>query len=341
MSAGPGDPHKPAQAAAPGHDAHDHRGHAHDTHEPLAGHSHHNHGHNHGPPGEDTPLSRFAWGVALNLGFVAIEGLIGWRVDSLALLADASHNFGDVLGLLLAWGAAVLARRHATSRYTYGWRGATILAALANALLLLVAIVGIVWGAVDRLRHPVLPPGAVVIWVALAGVLINGVTAWLFVGGHKHDLNVRGAYLHMLADAGVSVAVAIAGAGMLWLGWQWLDPAISIAVAVVIFVGTWGLLRDSVALAMQAVPAGIDAEAVRAFLAGQPGVQAIHDLHIWAMSTTENAMTAHLVMPGGHPGDTFLQTVAASIGARFGIGHVTLQVEMGDNGTACALTSAH
>lgn len=286
-------------------------------------------------------MRMFAWGVGLNLTFVVIEGGIGWRVDSLALLADASHNFGDVLGLLLAWGAAALAQRRATPRYTYGWRSATILAALGNALLLLAAIAGIFWGAAQRFRAPVLPPGAVVIWVALAGVVINGVTAWLFFGGRRHDLNVRGAYLHMLADAGVSVAVALAGAGMLWLGWRWLDPAISVAVAVVIFVGTWALLRDSVAMALQAVPNNIDAAAVHAFLTGQPGVTGIHDLHIWAMSTTETAMTAHLLMRDGHPGDGFLQETAAAIGVRFGIGHVTLQIETGDSETICALTRPH
>ncbi len=315
-------------------------------HEPTHDHSHrHPHDHHHGHkdhhhhavprPGA---MRVFALGIALNAVFVVVEWVFGVFAGSLALIADATHNFGDVLGLLLAWGAAALARRPPSARFTYGLGGSTILAALANAMLLLVAIGGIAWEAIQRLDNAAPVNAPVVIGVALFGVLINAATAWLFMAGGKKDLNMRGAYLHMAADAGVSLGVAIAGAGVMFTGWRWLDPAVSLLVVAVIFVGTWSLLRDAVKMALQAAPATIDTLGVRKYLAALPGVSEVHDLHIWAMSTTENAMTVHLVMPAGHPGDDFFADVVAHIEHRFEIGHVTIQIE---TGRACALAPDH
>jgi cobalt-zinc-cadmium efflux system protein len=283
----------------------------------------------------------FAIGVTLNLGFVLIEVGYGIFANSLALLADAGHNFSDVVSLLLAWGAANLAKRLPTPRFTYGLRGTTILAALGNAMLLLVAMGGIVWEAIRRLTEPAPVEGWVVIWVALAGVAINTATAVMFMRGRKDDLNIRGAYLHMASDAAVSVGVVLAGAAMLYTGWLWLDPVTSLLISFAILVGTWGLLRDSIQLALQAVPAGIDADAVRQHLSGLPGVQEVHDLHIWGMSTTETALTVHLVFPQGHPGDDFLATVAEGIEHRFKISHATLQVETATGSAPCALAPDH
>jgi cobalt-zinc-cadmium efflux system protein len=276
-----------------------------------------------------------AIGIALNLAFVVAEWTFGVMSHSLALLADATHNLGDVLGLVLAWGAARLSRRAPSARFTYGLGATSILAALANALLLVLITGGLVWEAVLRLQQPQPLQGAVVIGVALAGVLVNGATAWLLHAGHQHDLNMKGAYLHMVADAAVSVAVAAAGAMILWTGWLWLDPVITIIVGIVIVWGSLGLLRDSTGLALQAVPQDIDSTAVADYLAHLPGVTDVHDLHIWAMSTTENAMTAHLVIPGGNPGDGFLDETALEIGRRWSIRHVTLQVEQGNCGKGC------
>jgi cobalt-zinc-cadmium efflux system protein len=301
---------------------HDH-GHAHDAH---AQHAH--------------TLPRdagraLAIGIALNLAFVVAEWMFGVMSHSLALLADATHNLGDVLGLVLAWGAARLSQRAPSARFTYGLGATSILAALANALLLVLITGGLVWEAVLRLQEPRPLQGAVVIGVALAGVVVNGATAWLLHAGHQHDLNMKGAYLHMLADAAVSVAVAAAGAVILLTGWLWLDPAITIVVGIVIVWGSLGLLRDSTKLALQAVPHHIDSAAVGDYLAHLPGVTGVHDLHIWAMSTTENAMTAHLVIAGSNPGDPFLQATTMEIGQRFGIRHVTLQIEQGHCGKGC------
>jgi cobalt-zinc-cadmium efflux system protein len=312
------------------HDLSDHAAHDHD------------HAHAHGHGGHHHPLPdtnrMFAIGVALNLGFVLLELFFGWWTNSLALLADAGHNFSDVIGLLLAWGAARLARRAPSRRFTYGLGSATILAALANAMLLLLATGAIVWEALHRFVSPEPVTGAVVIGVALAGVAVNALTAALFAHGRKSDLNLRGAYLHMMADAAVSLGVAVAGVMILFTSWWWLDPAISIVIALVIVWSTWALLRESLQLALHAVPAGIDATAVEDFLRKLPGVADVHDLHIWGMSTTQNALTVHLHMPGGHPGDTFLRELTQTLEHRFAIHHPTIQIEVstGDGtGEAC------
>jgi cobalt-zinc-cadmium efflux system protein len=310
--------------------AHHHHGHRHDHDH---GHDHGSHGHAHALP--PNPGRALAIGIALNLAFVAIEWGFGVYAQSLALLADATHNLGDVLGLVLAWGAARLALRAPSARFTYGLGASSILAALANALLLVAVTGGLVWEAVLRLQEPRTIEGGVVIGVALAGVVVNGLTAWLLHRGHEHDLNVKGAYLHMLGDAAVSCAVAISGAVIMFTGWEWLDPTMTIVVGVVIVASSLGLLRDSTKLALQGVPQGIDSDAVREYLAHLPGVTGVHDLHIWAMSTTGTAMTGHLVMPGGHPGDVFLGDVQREIASRFGIRHVTLQIESGNCGQAC------
>lgn len=283
-------------------------------------------------------MRAFAIGITLNALFVVVEWVFGVMAGSLALIADATHNFSDVLGLVLAWGAAALARRPPSTRFTYGLGGSTILAALANAMLLLMAIGGIAWEAIQRLGNAEAVNAPIIIWVALLGVVINAATAFLFMAGSKKDLNMRGAYLHMAADAGVSLGVAVAGVGMIYTGWRWLDPLVSLLIVAVIFAGTWGLLRDSVRMALQAAPENIDTTGVRRYLAALPGVSEVHDLHIWAMSTAENAMTAHLVMPAGHPGDDFFADVVDHIEHAFAIGHVTIQIE---TGRACALAPDH
>lgn len=283
----------------------------------------------------------FAIGIALNAGFVVVEWLFGIWANSLALIADASHNLGDVLGLVLAGAAAVLARRRPSPHYTYGLRGTTILAAIANAALLLVIAGGIAWEALLRLRQPEEVDATVVIGVATLGIVINTATALMFASGRKHDVNLRGVYLHMAADAAVSLGVVIAALGVLATGWVWLDPAVSLAIVAVIVGGTWGLLRDAVRLALHAVPEGIDPSQVRGFLEQQAGVREVHDLHIWAMSTTEIALTAHLVMPGGHPGDPFLAELAERIHRDLGIAHATLQVETDSGERPCALAPDH
>jgi cobalt-zinc-cadmium efflux system protein len=299
------------------------------------GHSHaHGHAHSHVPASYGRA---FAIGITLNVIFVVTEWVFGALSHSLALMADAAHNLGDVLGLLVAWGGMRLAQRLPSERFTYGLRGSSILAALTNAVVLLLVTGGLAWEAIQRLTDPQPVVGGIVIAVALVGVLINSVTAWLFMSGSKHDLNLRGAYLHMAADAAVSLGVAVAGILVLFTGWLWLDPLVTLVLVAVIIAGTWGLLRDSLTLALQGVPESIDAAEVRAYLAGLQGVSEVHDLHIWAMSTTENALTVHLVMPGGHPGDAFLQHAMHDISHRFGIHHSTLQVELSDSGQACGL----
>jgi cobalt-zinc-cadmium efflux system protein len=277
----------------------------------------------------------FAIGVALNLAYVVAQVLFGISSHSLALLADAGHNFGDVLGLLLAWGAASLARRPSTSRRTYGWRRTSIMAALLNAVVLLVTVGALTWEALRRLAHPHVIDPKTVMLVAAVGVLINGATAWLFASGRKGDLNVRGAFLHMAADAAVSLGVIVAGAAIYLTGWVVLDPLTSIAINVVIVAGTWTLLRESFNLATDAVPANVDLTAVRSYLTNVSGVSAVHDLHIWAMSTTEIALTAHLVVPNESVSDAFLHEVCSSLQREFGIAHSTIQVEQ--NAAACAL----
>ena len=295
------------------------------------------HTHDHAPGAFDRA---FAIGVCLNLAFVIVEFVYGINAHSLALVADAGHNLSDVLGLVLAWTASVLARRRPTPRRTYGMRRSSVLAALANAVLLLVAIGGIGWEAVRRFAHPAPISAGTVIWVATVGIVINTATALLFMAGRKGDLNIKGAYLHMAADAGVSAAVVLAGLAIRATGWSWLDPAISLVIVAVIFAGTWGLLRDSVNLAMDAVPEGIDQDAVQAFLASIPGVTEVHDLHIWGMSTTDVALTAHLVKPDGRPDDALLAQASRDLHDRFGIEHATLQLEHGQ-GPVCHLAPSH
>ena len=310
---------------------------------PHSHEGHHSHGNAHAPPVDASAATMrlFAIGVAINLLFVLIEAGFGWRADSLALLADAGHNFGDVIGLALAWGAAALGARKPSQRFTYGLGGSTILAALFNAMLLLIAVGGIVYAAIERFQTPASVDDVVVIAVAAVGIVVNAATALLFLSRRKEDLNARGAYLHMLADAAVSAGVVAAGIAIHFTGLAWIDPAIGLVIAVVILASTWGLLRDSMQLALAAVPIHIDADAVRAYLCGLDGVSAVHDLHIWAMSTTENALTAHLVMPGGHPGDTFLADVAHAIEHRHRVGHVTLQIETADSALPCKLEAHH
>jgi len=278
----------------------------------------------------------FAIGIALNVLFVLVEAFYGWMADSLALLSDAGHNLSDVLGLLLAWGGYYLARLRPSHSHTYGFGRATIMAALFNALLLLVAVGAIAWEAFDRFTHPVEIQGMTVIVIAAIGVLVNGVTAWLFMSGDHHDLNLRGAFLHMAADALVSVGVVAAGVLFLWTGWSWLDPFISLVIALVILLGTWGLLRQALHLSLDGVPLSVELEQVRGYLSGLPGVTAVHDLHVWAMSTSEVALTAHLVMPLGHAGDAFLCSVTEALHERFGIEHATIQIEA--NSELCALS---
>jgi cobalt-zinc-cadmium efflux system protein len=301
------------------------------------GHDHHPHHHHHARPATGSTDRAFAIGLALNIAFVAIEAYAGFIADSLALLADAGHNLGDALGLVLAWAALWAGRRRPSRRWTYGFGRSSIIAALLNAVLLLIAVGAIALEAVQRLAEPRPIAEATVIAVAAAGVVINGVTALLFMAGRHRDLNLRGAFLHMAADAGVSAGVAAGALLIGWTGWLWLDPAISLAIAAVITAGTWGLLTQSVRLALDAVPAGIDEGAVAAYLAGLPGVAAVHDLHIWPLSTTTVALTAHLVRPEAPAEDAFLHAIAAELDARFGIAHATLQVERGDGATACRL----
>ena len=283
----------------------------------------------------------FALGIGLNLAYVAAEAAAGAISGSLALLADAGHNLGDVLALGLSWGAAVLSRRQPSGRFTYGLRSSSILAALANAIILLVVTGGIAWEALWRLSHPIPVAGSMVAWVAGVGILVNGATALLFARGREHDLNLKSAFLHMAADALVTAGVLISGIAIALTGLFWLDPAVSLVVSLVIVYGTWDLMRGAIGLALDAVPQGIDAAAVRTHLLAQPGVMAIHDLHIWGMSTTETALTCHLVMPGGHPGDATLTRLGHELEERFGIHHATIQIELGDSDEVCALTPEH
>jgi cobalt-zinc-cadmium efflux system protein len=283
----------------------------------------------------------FAIGIALNLLYVGGEAVAGIASGSLALLADSGHNLGDVLGLSLSWGAAVLSRRQPSGRFTYGLRSSSILAALANAIVLLVVTGGIAWEAVWRITHPVPVASGIVIWVAAAGIVVNGATALLFASGRLHDLNIKSSFLHMAADTLVTAGVVAAGV-VIWLtSWYWLDPAVSLIVSAVIVLGTWGLVRNAINLALDAVPEGVDATAVRAHLLAMPGVTALHDLHIWGMSTTETALTCHLVLPGGHPGDAVLNGVAQQLHHLFGIQHTTIQIELADTEEACVLTPEH
>ncbi len=285
------------------------------------------HGHSHSHVPKDFGFA-FALGTALNIGFVVVEVIAGFLANSMALVADAGHNFGDVLGLLMAWGASALAKRRPTPRFTYGFGSSTILAALANAVLLLVAVGAIVLEAIQRLIEPAPVAAGMMIVVAAIGIVINGFTAWLFFSGSERDVNIRGAYLHMMADAGVSLGVVIAGVAVMLTAWNWVDPVVSLIIAVVIVWSTWGLLQDSIRLAMQGVPVTIDVARVETRLMALPGVASIHDLHIWPMSTTETALTCHLVMPEGHPGDAFIETATKMLHDEFEIRHATFQFEV-------------
>ena len=312
------DPHRHGD----GEHLHDHA-HGPGHHHAHAGPGHHHH---HAP---STFGLRFAIGALINVAFVGAEAVYGLLGHSTALLADAGHNLSDVLGLLAAWGASRLARRRPTARFTYGLGSSSVLAALANGALLLVVTGMIAAEAVTRLLSPQAPAGQMVMLIAALGIAVNGATAALFAGGARGDLNARGAYLHMLSDAGVSAGVLVAGGLILLTGWAWLDPMVSLVISALIVWGTWGLLREALNMALDGVPGGIDPMAVRAWLLGREGVVELHDLHIWSMSTTETALTCHLVTPRGHPGNAALTGICDGLRAEFGIGHATLQVELG------------
>jgi cobalt-zinc-cadmium efflux system protein len=321
------DSHTGCDDAEHGHAEHDHAGHGH------AG----GHGHHHG-----TDFGRaFAIGVALNLAYVVAEVAWGLSAHSVALLADAGHNSGDVIGLGGAWLAAVLSRRGPSGAYTYGLRRSSILSALANAILLLVVTGGIAWEAVWRLISPEPTHGVVVMAVALGGLVVNAVTAWLFLSGRKGDLNIRAAFQHMAADAGLAFGVAVAGGVIMLTGWTRLDPAASLIISAVIVAGTWSLLRDAVKFSLDAIPPGIDPEAVAAYLRALPDVCEVHDLHIWGLSTTETALTAHLVRPEGLADGPLLHRIAREVRERFGIGHATVQMETPETASDCALRPDH
>lgn len=291
-----------------------------------AGHSHDHGGSGAGHAPADFGRA-FLIGVLLNTGFVAVEATYGFLSGSMALVADAGHNLSDVLSLLLAWGASVAAKRPPSARFTYGYKSSTILAALANAALLLVAIGAILYETLHRMAEPAVVQGRTMAVIAGIGIVVNAATALLFMRGRKHDINIRGAFLHMAADALVSLGVVVAGLAIMATGAHWIDPATSLVIIAVIAWSTWGLLKDSVSMGLLAVPKGISEAEVRAYIAGLPGVSAVHDLHIWPMSTTETALTAHLVMPGGHPGDAFLGEIAKELAHHHRIGHSTIQIE--------------
>jgi cobalt-zinc-cadmium efflux system protein len=296
------------------------------------------HGHDHGPV--DFGVA-FAVGAALNLGFVAVEAAYGVLANSLALLADAGHNLGDVLGLLLAWGATHLVKRAPTRERTYGYKRTSIAAALANAIILLITVGAIALEAVRRLAAPEEAAGDTVMVVAAVGIVVNGVTALLFMSGRAGDLNIKSTFQHMAGDAATSAGVVVAALIMHRTGWLWLDPAVGLAIAAVITIGTWSLLRDSVNLAMDAVPEGIDRDAIEAYLAGLPGVTDIHDLHIWGMSTTETALTVHLIRSSATIDDALIAEASRELQDRFRIGHATFQFEVGHPSFPCRLASPH
>ncbi len=294
------------------------------------------HPHPHRPGGR-----RFLLAICLNLGFSAGEAFYGVQAGSAALLADALHNLADVAGLMIAWGGAWFAARPATERFTYGLRSTTIYAAFVNASLLLLACGGLGWEAAQRLFAATPVDGELMGLVAAVGILVNGLSALLFWRDHGHDLNVHGAFVHLLADAAVSLGVCLAGFAIVRTGWNWLDPLVTLVIVAVILITTWRLLRDAALLGLHGVPRKIQIDEVAAVLATEPDVETVHDLHIWALSTTDIALTAHLVMPRGHPGDSRLEAIAARMQAQFGIGHTTLQIEVSDNRHACALSTPH
>ena len=319
------------------HHRHDHpHDGAHDHGHRRGGEHAHDHGHHHAPASFGPA---FAIASLLNVALVVAQVFYGVLAHSVALLADASHNAGDVLALLFAWGSQAMAQLRPTERYTYGFRSTTILAALVNATALLVVTGGIAWEAIGRLFAPEPSTGLTVMIVAGAAIVINAVSAWLLSRGRERDLNVHGAFLHLLADAAVSAGVVVAGAIILVTGWLWVDPVASLVISGVIVWGTWGLLREAVKLSMQGVPRQIDPGAVRIYLQSLPAVAEVHDLHIWPMSTSETALTCHLVMPAGYPAADFLDGVAIELQRRFGIGHPTIQIECGNH--PCRLSPAH
>lgn len=300
--------------------------------------AHHDHGHSHAPANFN---AAFAIGIGLNIAFVAVEAFYGWKIDSLALLADAGHNLSDVIGLVLAWVGALAGRLQPDARHTYGWKRASILAAFVNAVLLLVAMGSLAWEAAQRLQSPSPVEGVTVMAVAAVGIVINTATALLFMRGSEHDLNLRGAFLHMAADALVSAGVVVAGALALKFGWVWLDPVVSLLIAAVIVVGTWSLFRQSLHLLFDGVPDGVDLLAVQRLLEELPGVARVHDLHVWAMGTSEIALSAHLAMPDATADDAFLQHATTQLHDRFGIEHVTLQAMRVPFTRPCVTPPAH
>jgi cobalt-zinc-cadmium efflux system protein len=305
----------------------------------------HDHDEYHGHGGSDhapTDFGRaFAIAAALNIALVVAQVAFGVLANSVALIADAGHNLGDVLGLLLAWGAHGMARWQPTQRYTYGFRSASILAALFNGIVLMVATGAIAWEALQRLSDGEEVGGVTVMIVAAVGIVVNGVSAWLLMAGRKGDLNVRAAFLHLLGDAAISFGVVVAGAAIFVTGWNRLDPLASLVISALIVWGTWGLLREATLMSLDAVPQGIDRATVESYLRGLPGVSDVHDLHIWAMSTTETAITAHLVRPGAGLDDRLLHEVCHELDRRFRISHATLQVEAGDTEHECRLAPDH
>jgi len=316
--------HAPARKAAKGHDHHHGHDHAH-------GHGHHHHG------DPNTMGRAFAIAIVLNLAFVGVEFFYGFLANSTALMADAGHNLSDVLGLMLAWGAAILAKRLPNQRYTYGLRSTSMLAALFNAMLLMVACGGIAFEAVQQLAHPEPVGGMTVSVVAGVGILINGFSAWLFMSGSKDDINIRGAYLHMAADAAISLGVLVAGVIVRYSGWNWVDPAVSMVIVAIIVYSTWSLLKQSLRMMLAAVPDNVDRGEIEQFLRERPGVTEVHDLHIWAMSTTETALTAQLVTPAGYPGDVTIDDISRQLREDFSIQHSTLQVRLGTTVHECCL----
>jgi len=311
------------------HADHAHKGHAHDD---GHGHGHGHGGHHHAPASFGRA---FAIGITLNMGFVVVEAIYGLIAGSVALLADAGHNLSDVLGLLIAWGATILSARSPSSRFTYGFKSSSIVAALLNAVFLLIAVGAIALESIQRFFTPEPIDSGTIIVVATVGIVINGLTALLFMRGGRDDINIRGAFLHMAADALVSLGVVIAAVVIGMTGLLWIDPLTSLVIVVVITLGTWGLLRDSVKMSLLAVPDRVDHVAVERWLRGQPGVADVHHIHIWPLGTTDTAMTAHLHMPGGHPGDAFLQRLSQEMSRRFRIGHSTFQIEI-DGAEDCA-----
>ena len=306
-------------------------------------HTHHHHDHHGDHSHAVANYGRaFVIGIALNVAYIVIEILYGFSVNSLALLADAGHNAADVLGLALAWGAVLLAKRQPDAHYTYGLQSSSILAALANAVLLLVACGSIGIEAVRRFSTPHTTQGDVVMIVAAIGIVVNGVTAWLFMKGKAHDINIRAAFWHMAADALVSLGVLISGVVMIIMNWTWLDPLVSLIIAVLIIATTWSLLKESFDLALHATPKHINTAEVQTFLQHLPEVSHVHDLHIWAMSTNETALSVHLLTKNGvHPGDAFLKHTVNELEKKFRIGHSTLQIEIGDDSSPCSLITLH